>query len=176
MKNETLSGSSLPRQNVFVKIISLSWLKKSHIVEIIALFFVILFIYTGIGKLLEFDVFQEQLEESPVMAPIAPVVAWGLPITEFIISLLLFFPRYRLKGLYLTFTLMILFTAYIITLFTISPELPCSCGGIIEALSWKGHLIFNSTLILLSFVAIRMQRTLKHSKELTEERYLSSHV
>jgi hypothetical protein len=74
--------------------------------------------------------------------------------------LLLFFPRYRLIGLYLTCILMILFTAYIITLFTISPELPCSCGGIIEALSWKGHIIFNSLLILLSFVVIRMQKRL----------------
>jgi len=162
MKNETLSGSSLPRQNVFLKIISLSWLKKSLLVEIISMLFVILFLYTGISKLLEFDVFQEQLAESPLLEPVAPIVAWGLPITEFILCLLLFFPRYRLQGLYATFTLMVLFTGYIILLLTSDKELPCSCGGIVEALSWKGHLIFNSTLILLSFSAIRMQKRMNH--------------
>lgn len=153
------------KRNSFKKIVTFSWVKKSVLVEVIALFFVVLFLYTGVSKLMELTVFEEQLFESPILAPIAPVVAWGLPVAEFIIALLLFFPRYRLKGLYLTFTLMVLFTAYIITLFTISPELPCSCGGIIEALSWKGHMVFNSSLILLSFAAIRMQRAINRSKE-----------
>ena len=170
------ANDTLHKGNTFKRIVNFSWVKKSVLIEIIALFFVVLFLYTGISKLMELDVFVEQLYESPILAPIAPVVAWGMPVTEFIISLLLFFPRYRLKGLYLTFILMTLFTAYIITLFTINPELPCSCGGIIEALSWKGHMVFNSSLILLSLVAIRMQRGLNRSKEIKEERYLTSHV
>jgi hypothetical protein len=56
---------------------------------------------------------------------------------------------------------MVLFTGYVIALLTTSTELPCSCGGIIEQLSWQGHLVFNSTLILLSFAAIRMERNRK---------------
>lgn len=153
------------KRNSFKKIVTFSWVKKSVLVEVIALFFVVLFLYTGVSKLMELTVFEEQLYESPILAPIAPVVAWGLPVVEFIISILLFFPRYRLKGLYLTFILMTLFTAYIITLFTISPELPCSCGGIIEALSWKGHIVFNSLLILLSFAAIRMQKAINRTNK-----------
>ena len=151
-------AGSMPKQNIFVRMITLSWLKKSTIVEIIALFFVILFLYTGISKLMDFLVFQEQLAESPILAPVAPIVAWGLPITEFIISILLFLPRYRLKGLYAAFVLMILFTGYVIAILSFSTELPCSCGGIIEQLSWKGHLIFNSLLILLAYVGIRMAK------------------
>ncbi len=157
------ANDTLHKDNTFKRIVNFSWVKKSVLIEIIALFFVALFLYTGISKLMELDVFTEQLYESPILAPIAPVVAWGMPIGEFIIALLLFFPRYRLKGLYLTLILMILFTAYIITLFTISPELPCSCGGILEALSWKGHLVFNGLLILLSLVAIRMQKRMERS-------------
>jgi uncharacterized membrane protein YphA (DoxX/SURF4 family) len=134
--------------------------KKSVLVEIIALFFVILFLYTGVAKLMEFDVFQAQLAESPVLEPVAPLVAWGLPIVEFIVCILLFFPRWRLKGLYAALGLMVIFTGYVITLLTTSTELPCSCGGIIEELSWQGHLIFNGSLILLSFAAIKMQRRL----------------
>jgi uncharacterized membrane protein YphA (DoxX/SURF4 family) len=153
-----MMNESRPRQNVFIRIVSFSWIKKSLLVEIIALLFVILFLYTGIAKLMEFDVFQGQLEESPVLEPVAPIVAWGLPIVEFIVSILLFFPRWRLKGLYAAFGLMVIFTGYVIALLTTSTELPCSCGGIIEALSWQGHLIFNSSLILLSIAAIRMER------------------
>ena len=148
-----------------MKIISFSWLSKSIIIEAISFLFIILFLYTGISKLREFDIFQEQLAESPLLRPIASLIAGGIPITEFIISTLLFFPRYRLKGFYLTFILMVLFTAYIITLFTISPELPCSCGGIIEQLSWSGHLILNSSLILLAFIAIRTQKAINRAKK-----------
>jgi len=153
-----MMNESRRRQSGFMRIVSFSWVKRSLLVEIIALFFVILFLYTGIAKLMEFDVFQEQLADSPVLEPVAPIVAWGLPIVEFIVSILLFFPRWRLKGLYAAFGLMVLFTSYVIALLTTSTELPCSCGGIIEALSWQGHLIFNSTLILLSIAAIKMER------------------
>ncbi|MEP7372290.1 MAG: MauE/DoxX family redox-associated membrane protein [Chitinophagaceae bacterium] len=159
MKKTTLSGS-LPKQNFLSRIMSVSWLRKSLFVEILSLWFVILFLYTGIAKLLEFDVFQEQLADSPVLQPVAPVVAWGLPLIEFIVSILLFFPKYRLKGLYASFSLMALFTVYIIILLNTSAELPCSCGGIIEQLSWQGHLIFNSILTLLAFLAIRIQKHL----------------
>jgi uncharacterized membrane protein YphA (DoxX/SURF4 family) len=128
------------------------------LVEIIALLFVILFLYTGITKLMEFDVFKAQLEESPVLEPVVPIIAWGLPTIEFIVSILLFFPRWRLKGLYAALGLMVIFTAYVIVLLTTSTELPCSCGGIIEELSWQGHLVFNSSLVLLSFAAIKMEK------------------
>jgi len=101
------------------------------------------------------------LAESPVLKPISPIIAWGLPIVEFIVSLLLFFPRYRLIGLYSTFALMIGFTGYVVVVLTTSEELPCSCGGIIEDLSWQGHLIFNSSLIVLAFIGIKIGRRLQ---------------
>jgi len=148
-----------PSQQISLfKIMSLSWVKRRMLVEIVSLFFVILFLYTGISKLLDFDVFKGQLEESPVLEKVAPMIAWGLPITEFAVSILLFFPKYRLKGLYATFALMIGFTLYVIALLATSTELPCSCGGIIEELSWPGHLIFNGTLTLLAFTSIVLQK------------------
>lgn len=170
-------NESRSRRNLFVRIITLSWIKKSTLVEIIAHLFIILFLYTGIAKLMEFDVFQEQLADNPLLAPVASIVAIGLPITEFIICFLLFFPRFRLKGLYAAFILMVLFTAYVAILMTTSKELPCSCGGIMEALSWKGHLIFNSIMILLSFIALRMQIKIKRLvAPATESRFVGSHV
>jgi uncharacterized membrane protein YphA (DoxX/SURF4 family) len=160
---ENIMNEGFQKRNVFNRIISFSWVKKSLLVEIISLFFVILFLYTGIAKLMEFDVFYEELADSPVLEPVAGLVAWGLPITEFILCILLFFSRYRLIGLYATFILMIAFTAYVIALLTTSTELPCSCGGIIEELSWQGHLIFNGSMIFVSFLGIRMQKKLQHS-------------
>jgi uncharacterized membrane protein YphA (DoxX/SURF4 family) len=152
------ADDTLQKGNTFKRIVSFSWVKKSVLVEVIALLFVILFLYTGIAKLMEFNVFQAQLEDSPVLEPVAPIVAWGLPIVEFIVCVLLFFPLWRLKGLYATFILMTIFMIYVLVMLLTSPELPCSCGGIIEALSWPGHLIFNTAMVLLSIAGIRMQK------------------
>lgn len=155
-------NNSLQKQNLFIRIVSFSWVKRSVLIEIISLWFVILFLYTGIAKLLDFGVFKAQLEESPVLEPVAPVIAWSLPIVEFIVCLLLFFPRFRLKGMYASFLMMVSFTIYVAVLLLTSPELPCSCGGIIEELSWQGHLIFNSVMILLSLLGLRMQKKLQN--------------
>lgn len=127
---------------------------KNAIVEIIALLFVILFLYTAISKLLDHSVFKQQLAQSPVLKPIAPFIAWGIPIVEILVSNMLFFPVTRLQGLYASITLMVIFTCYIIVILTLSEELPCSCGGVLEQLSWPAHLVFNIVFIALGVAGI----------------------
>lgn len=138
-----------------------TWMSRSTIVEIISMLFVILFLYTGVSKLMEYGVFKEQIADSPILQPIAPFIAWSLPLTEFIVSILLIIPRWRLKGLYASLILMIAFTGYIGAIMTFNKELPCSCGGIISELSWQGHLIFNSIFILLALVGVLLERKIR---------------
>jgi uncharacterized membrane protein YphA (DoxX/SURF4 family) len=159
-----MEGPVIPnRNNVLQRILTAAWLSKATIVELISVLFIILFLYTGISKLMEYGVFKEQISESPILAPIAPFIAWALPLTEFLVSLLLIIPRWRLKGLYASMVLMIAFTLYIIAIMTFNKELPCSCGGIISLLSWKGHLVFNSAFVLLAFIGIRLERQLRRA-------------
>jgi hypothetical protein len=154
-------------------------LKRTTIIETILVLNVILFLYTGISKIMEYSEFEEQLADSPILGFAATPVALLLPWVEFVIVLMLVVPRWRLKGFYATFTLMVLFTAYIIGLFSIDKELPCSCGGIIALLSWKQHLVFNSIFILLNALAIRLQKREKReqAKAWNEaSTYLASHT
>jgi len=136
-------------------------MKKATIIETIIFLYAIVYLYTGISKLVEYSVFKEQLSESPILKPVAPLVALGLPWIEFIIALFLVVPRWRLKGLYTALVMMTAFTIYVIALLSFSKELPCSCGGIIAALSWPQHIIFNSTFILMAIIGIVLQRQVK---------------
>lgn len=154
-----MEGPAIQKRRTFL----LAWLTKSTIVEIISFLFIILFLYTGISKLLEYSVFKEQIAESPILKPIAPFIAWALPLIEFFISLFLIIPRWQLKGLYASLLLMTVFTGYIGAIMTFNKELPCSCGGIISLLSWKEHLIFNSAFILLAFIGVRLQKQIQRS-------------
>jgi len=138
-------------------------IKRTTIIEIITVLNIILFLYTGIAKIMDYSVFKEQLALSPILSWAANPVAILLPVVEFAIVLTLTIPRWRLKGLYASFIIMTLFTGYIIALFSISTEMPCSCGGIMEELSWQQHIVFNGAFVLLNLGAIYLQK--KEKKE-----------
>lgn len=46
-----------------------------------------------------------------------------------------------------------MFTAYIIVILNYSSFVPCSCGGILEEMGWKEHLIFNIAFTILAAIA-----------------------
>lgn len=132
---------------------------KQTIIEIISILFMILFLYTGISKLMDFQVFEEQLKES-IFKLFAPFVALALPLVEVCVALLLLIPKWRLKGLYFSLLLMIAFTIYVIGLVSFAHELPCSCGGVLQEMSWPQHIIFNCAFLGLSILGIRLYKRL----------------
>ncbi|OQP48042.1 hypothetical protein A4H97_29850 [Niastella yeongjuensis] len=136
-------------------------MKRNTIIEIVIILYAILFLYTGISKIIDYSVFREQLATSPILAPIAKPVAVLLPWSEFSVVILLIIPRWRLKGLYTSLLLMLAFTLYIIAILSFSEHLPCSCGGVISMLSWKQHLFFNGAFISLAVWGILLERRFK---------------
>ena len=108
-----MEGQAIQNRSVLMKIVTFSWLSKATIVEIISILYSILFLYTAVSKLMELDVFQEQIAENPILQPVAPIITWAVPIIEIILSIILFIPQWRLKGLYASLALMIAFTIYI---------------------------------------------------------------
>jgi uncharacterized membrane protein YphA (DoxX/SURF4 family) len=159
-----MESNTIQQRSLFVRFVSFSWLSKGTIIEIISMLFMVLFLYTGVSKLMDYTVFKEQVADSPILQPIAPLIAWGLPLIEFLVTLLLIIPRWRLKGLYASLALMIAFTGYVGAIMIFDKELPCSCGGIISLLSWRDHLILNSVLILLAFAGVKLERQLRRQR------------
>src|SRR5690554_3359631 len=124
------------------------------IIIVTSYLFVLLFLYAATSKLLDFETFTVQLAQSPLLSAYAGVIAWMVPGIEIFIAVLLIFPRFRILALYACFTLMVMFTAYIYIILNFSDFIPCSCGGVLEKLSWTQHLIFNIVFIILAGVAV----------------------
>lgn len=129
----------------------------SAITEIICLLFVLLFIYAAMSKLMDFENFQMQVGQSPLLSAFAWWVSWMIPVIEILIAIGLMLSRYRNFALLGAFSLMLMFTAYIFIILNYSSFVPCSCGGILEKMSWKTHLIFNVVFVLLAFLALLFQ-------------------
>ncbi|MGB3343990.1 MAG: DoxX family protein [Aequorivita sp.] len=123
-------------------------------ITVICYLFVLLFLYAATSKLLDFETFTVQLAQSPLLSAYAGIIAWMVPGIEILIAVLLIFPRFRNLALYASFTLMVMFTAYIYIILNFSDFIPCSCGGVLEKLSWTQHLIFNVVFIVLAGGAI----------------------
>lgn len=127
---------------------------KSLITEIICLFFILLFVYAAVSKILDFENFQLQLGQSPLLSAFAWWISWLVPIIEILISILLSSPKFRKFGLFAALSLMTMFTVYIFIILHFSSFVPCSCGGILEKMSWNIHLIFNIFCILCALTAL----------------------
>lgn len=134
-------------------------MKRNTILEIISAILVFLFIYTAVSKLLDFDKFKYQLSQSPFIGSISWLVVWIIPLAELLISLSLLIRRTRPAALHFSFFIMLLFTGYIFIMLRYSPYLPCSCGGVLSAMSWKQHFIFNLIFTGLSLAGILIQTT-----------------
>lgn len=127
---------------------------KNKFIIAVCYAFVFLFVYAAISKGLDFQQFSLQLQQSPILTNYSLIISWSIPSIEIIVAFLLVTYQFRLLGLYLSFSLMLVFSTYIILILNSSDHIPCSCGGILEKMSWSQHLIFNLFFVGLALIAI----------------------
>lgn len=131
-----------------------SLLYRRIALEVICLLYILLFVYAATSKLSDYHDFLIQIGKSPILTAFAELAAIGVITLEALIALLLFFPKYRFVGLFLSLSLMTMFSAYITILLLWSPYVPCSCGGILSVLGWTEHLIFNLFFVVLAIAGL----------------------
>lgn len=127
---------------------------KYNFVEICSVLFIFLFIYAASGKLFDYQKFRVQLGQSPILTHFATLIAWIIPGFEIAIAVFLALPSLRIVGLFAFFSLMVMFTSYIIAITRFSEYIPCSCGGVLQHMNWNQHLIFNLFFVILSVICI----------------------
>ena len=134
-------------------------MNKKVIIEIISSLLVLLFLYASLSKFFDFKHFIGEMNNQPFPNWMTPYLVWSIPLLEIAITLALVFERTRMKGLYASLILMTAFTIYTIAiLMRLFGRIPCSCGGVIEKLTWQQHLLFNLFFVTISFVAILLRK------------------
>lgn len=130
-------------------------------IEVIVAILLLVWLHTGISKLIDHRSFQVQLTQNPIFHNIATLASYAGPILEIILAILLIPKKTRLWGLAGSFFLMGFFSWYVYYLMTTLPSLPCSCGGIVGWLNWPQHLtlnIFLTVISLIGFFLVRKQK------------------
>ncbi|WP_202703714.1 MauE/DoxX family redox-associated membrane protein [Flavobacterium sp. UGB4466] len=127
---------------------------KKNIVLTISYLYILLFVYAAISKLLDFESFKVQIGQSPMLSIYADWISPAVIVIELLIALMLLNRRTKMTALFFSLGLMTMFTAYIFILLHYSSFVPCSCGGVLEKMSWNTHLIFNIAFVSLAALAI----------------------
>lgn len=131
---------------------------KKRMPDIICGLLILLFAYTAFSKLLAFSHFRFVLSSAPLIGNYSTVLAALIPVTELFIVILLFMPRTTKAGLIAASSLLLVFTVYLVFMILTDPHLPCSCGGVIQRLSWREHIAFNVFFILIGIAGIYFHR------------------
>lgn len=121
--------------------------------ELIVTFLSFLWLYAGIVKLLDYDLFKIQLSKSPLLTGFPGFVAVFVPIVEILMGIVLlpFVPaKIRLWGYYATVFMMVMFSTYLFYLLNFAYSIPCSCGGILGNIPWNWHIVFNLACAILA--------------------------
>lgn len=145
---------------------------RNIVIDIICLLFVLLFVYAAVSKLLDFENFKVQLGQSPLLSAFASWISWLIPLVELLIATALVLPKWKHLGLFAALSLMTMFTAYIYIVLHYSSFVPCSCGGILEKMSWNVHLLFNIIFVVLALLALVMCQKHRFQKEEYRKRVL----
>ncbi|KRT17768.1 hypothetical protein ASU31_00270 [Pedobacter ginsenosidimutans] len=123
---------------------------------------ILLWSYAGLSKILDQGEFAKQIALL-FPAELVTTIFIAIPTLEIIAALALAFKRTNTIGLILSLLLITVFTLYVLLVISgYFGSVPCSCGGIISALSWKEHLILN---ILFLFLVIYLLFAYKLRKE-----------
>lgn len=131
---------------------------RDRIVPFIASLYVFLYLYTGLSKALDVPKFVSSMKHSPALYPYAETLGILIPAVEIFIAILIIVPFTRYMGLISATSLMALFTGYVAYILFSGSTLPCTCGGIIEQLGWRDHLIVNSSFLVLGIIAVLLSK------------------
>lgn len=131
-------------------------MKKIQVITIEAAsyFFILLFCYAAVSKIIDFENFQIQIAQSPLLTAYAGMISYGVIIVELVTVILLLIPLLRITGLFFSLGIMTSFTVYIYMILNYSESIPCSCGGILEKMDWDQHFVFNIVCTILALTVV----------------------
>jgi len=125
--------------------------------QLSSLVLILLFIYTGLDKLIRWEASKNAFHNQTFPAELAEVLVYAVPISELLIALLLLLSVSRWWGFLSSILLLTIFTTYVGLIWVGAfPRVPCNCAGIIDQLGWGAHFALN--LILIGFAVVGLHQ------------------
>jgi hypothetical protein len=132
--------------------------KKTQIAIIISYFLLALLFHVGISKLVDHKITVFEYNLSPDLRPASQALSIIVPAIEISIGILLFLKRTKAIGLIMS---AVLFTIYLIALFTVNRYVPNIRGGLITTFSFNQYIFINGAFLAISVLSTILLLTSK---------------
>lgn len=134
-------------------------MKKRTTVAATSAVLILLWTYAAASKFIDYDQSRREMLNQIFPRSVSEVLAWAVPSIELVVATLLLLPKTLKTGLYASVILLVIFTGYIgLIMVNTFGRIPCSCGGILEEMTWGQHLAFNLVLLLLTSTALALSK------------------
>ncbi|WP_051315450.1 MauE/DoxX family redox-associated membrane protein [Algoriphagus terrigena] len=126
--------------------------------KIPATLLILLWIYTGMDKILRFKISSKAFHNQVFPSELAEILSYAVPGVELLITLLLLFSVTRWWGYLGSVLLLTVFITYVGLIWVGAfPRVPCNCAGILESLGWAEHFLLNLICIGISISGLRLE-------------------
>ncbi|QHS56558.1 hypothetical protein GWR56_13775 [Mucilaginibacter sp. 14171R-50] len=130
---------------------------------------ILLFAYAATSKLMDLNLFRHEMYNQNFPKEIAGALIVLIPAAEILAILLLLISKWQVAGLLFSVLLMTAFTGYTaLVLAGYWDRVPCSCGGVLQNMSWTAHFFFNLFFLALAAAALA-QRYKGNAENLRKE-------
>jgi len=162
MEETTLSGR-IPQKEITRKGFFLKKINIKQISTVIAYVFIILFIYAALRKIVDHKMYYNEISyfpllvknsEFPLIHKIGGWAFWLISFSEITAAVMLSNNKWRKIGFSLSFFLIVIITFYLLLIINFSKLIPFYFGAILPNVPIYGHILFNTTLILMLLVPI----------------------
>ncbi len=126
-------------------------IRRNFVITAITILLLMLWIPVVFDKVTKFANFKAEIIQQPLPDWFLGVLVYLLLFLEIATVLSLIPLRTRKMGYWLSFGLLLSFTAYVgLALLGVWGQVPCSCGSVISGMSWRQHFLFNGSFLILN--------------------------
>jgi len=160
---ETTFTARIPANET--KSVIISKLKKEQTLEFIVYFFILLFAYAGLRKLVDLEMYVREVWGFAIFGSkqMVRIQFISLSCAELGVALLLAIPRTRSLGVYGTFVLALTINVCFFIMQQFAKVIPLYYGGILPSVSFISHYIFNIAVLFIALRGVLLQVNLKQS-------------
>jgi hypothetical protein len=127
--------------------------------KIPAFLLILLWIYTGLDKVLRFKASRNAFLNQPMPNEVEEILSYAIPGVELMLAGLLLFSVTRWWGYLGSALLLTVFVTYVGLIWVGAfPRVPCNCAGLIDSMGWGEHFWMNLGLIGISVYGVWLER------------------
>lgn len=129
---------------------------KNLIAETIIFLLLLMWAYTFVSKLIDFDTFERQINGAYLLSALGSALPYVLQILHLSIVVLLIKKSWRKIGLITSLFILLIYTAYLVYILKFAPTIPCSCISLFRGWNWDDQLWINLAVITLNIIGLIM--------------------